>query len=122
MFRRIQNESLKKECILVRIRGAFLAEKGAPKLNFYREGGGSCPHLPPPKSATGTHNETVKKLTLFSAIINVIIMESRLKSLSIGNVINSSLESLTLSHLHRNNSNSNISQSDWYSRNRRVLA
>ena len=51
MFRRIQNESLKKECIRVRIRGAFLAKKGAPKLNFHREGGDSCPHLPP-KSAT----------------------------------------------------------------------
>ena len=41
----------KKECIWVRIRGAFLAKKGAPKFSFYREGGGgSCPHLPP-KSA-----------------------------------------------------------------------
>ena len=48
MFLRIQKESLKKECIRVRIRGAFLAKKGAPKLNFHREGGGSCPHLPPP--------------------------------------------------------------------------
>ena len=32
MFRSIQNESLKEECIRVRIRGAFLAKKGAPKL------------------------------------------------------------------------------------------
>ena len=48
MFLRIQNESLIKECIWVRIRGAFLAKKGGPKLNFHREGGGgSCPHLPP---------------------------------------------------------------------------
>ena len=39
MFLCIQNESLKKECIWVRIRGAFLAKKGAPKLNFHREGG-----------------------------------------------------------------------------------
>ena len=28
--------------------------------------------------STGTHSETVKKLTLFCAIINVIMMESRL--------------------------------------------
>ena len=46
-FPRIQNETLKKECIWVRIRGAFLAKKGAPKLSFHCEGGGSCPHLPP---------------------------------------------------------------------------
>ena len=56
MFRRIQNESLKKECILVRIRGAFLAEKGAPKLNFYREGG-QLPPSAPPKSATEVTDE-----------------------------------------------------------------
>ena len=52
MFRRIQNESLKKDCIWVRIRGAFLAKKGAPKLNFHREGGAVAPICPPPKSAT----------------------------------------------------------------------
>ena len=52
MFRRIQNESLKKDCIWVRIRGAFLAKKGAPKLNFHREGGAVAP-ICPPKSATG---------------------------------------------------------------------
>ena len=52
MFLRIQNESLKKEGHLGQDRGAFLAKKGASKLNFHREGGGSCPHLPP-KSATG---------------------------------------------------------------------
>ena len=46
MFRRIQNESLRKECIRVRIRGTFLAEKGAPKLNFYREGGQLPPSAP----------------------------------------------------------------------------
>ena len=46
MFRRIQNESLKKECIRVRIRGAFLAKKGAPKLNFHREGGQLPPFAP----------------------------------------------------------------------------
>ena len=51
MFRRIQNESLKKDCIWVRIRGAFLAKKGAPKLNFHREGGAVAP-ICPPKSAT----------------------------------------------------------------------
>ena len=47
MFLRIQNESLKKECIRVRIRGAFLAKKGAPKLNFHREGGAVAPICPP---------------------------------------------------------------------------
>ena len=47
MFRRIQNESLKKDCIWVRIRGAFLAKKGAPKLNFHREGGAVAPLNPP---------------------------------------------------------------------------
>ena len=47
MFRRIQNESLKKDCIWVRIRGAFLAKKGAPKLNFHREGGAVAPICPP---------------------------------------------------------------------------
>ena len=46
MFPCIQNETLKKECILVRIRDAVLAQKRAPKLSFHREGG-SCPHLPP---------------------------------------------------------------------------
>ena len=39
MFPRIQSETMKKEYIWVRIRGAFLAKKGAPKLNFHREGG-----------------------------------------------------------------------------------
>ena len=51
MFPRTQNEKLKKECIWVRIRGAFLAKKGAPKLSFHREGGGAvapiCPLNPP---------------------------------------------------------------------------
>ena len=46
MFRRIQNESLKKDCIWVRIRGAFLAKKGVPKLNFHREGGAVAPICP----------------------------------------------------------------------------
>ena len=46
MFRLIQNESLKKERIRVRIRGAFLAKKGAPKLNFHREGGQLPPSAP----------------------------------------------------------------------------
>ena len=41
MFPRIQNETLKNECIWVRIRGAVLA-KGSPKLGFHYEGG-SCP-------------------------------------------------------------------------------
>ena len=40
VFPRIQNETLKKECIWVRIREAFLAKKGAAKLSFHREGGG----------------------------------------------------------------------------------
>ena len=56
MFRRIQNESLKKECIRVRIRGAFLAKKGAPKLNFHREGG----QLPP----SGPLNPPLVKVAL----------------------------------------------------------
>ena len=33
-FRRIQNESLIKECIWVRIKGAFLAKKGGAKAQF----------------------------------------------------------------------------------------
>ena len=37
MYPRIQNETLKKECIWVRIRGTVLAKKGAPKLIFHRE-------------------------------------------------------------------------------------
>ena len=49
MFPSIQNKTLKKERIWVRIRGTFLVKKGAPNLNFHREGG-NCPHLPP-KSA-----------------------------------------------------------------------
>ena len=58
VFPRIQNETLKKECIWVRIRGAFLAKKGVPKLSFHREGG-QLPPLAPPKSATawGRHPE-----------------------------------------------------------------
>ena len=39
MFPRIQNETLTTECIWVRIRGAVLAKKGAPKLSFHREEG-----------------------------------------------------------------------------------
>ena len=46
MFPRIQNETLKKERIWVRIRGAFLAKKGAPNLNFYHEGGQLPPSAP----------------------------------------------------------------------------
>ena len=46
MFPRIQNETLNKECIRVRIRGALLAKKGAPKLNFHREGGQLPPSAP----------------------------------------------------------------------------
>ena len=53
MLPRIRNETLKKECIWVRIRGAFLAKKGAPKLSFHREGGQSPPFAPlnPPLGA-----------------------------------------------------------------------
>ena len=66
MFRRIQNESLKKECIRVRKRGAFLAKKGAPKLNFHREGGAVAPICPPPKSATASgDNKQYTKLKIF---------------------------------------------------------
>ena len=46
MFLLIQNESLIRECIWVRIRGAFLAKKGGPKLNFHREGGQLPPSAP----------------------------------------------------------------------------
>ena len=53
MFPLIQNETLKKECIWIRIRGAFPAKKAVPKLSFHREGG-KCPHLPP-KSATARY-------------------------------------------------------------------
>ena len=57
MFPRIQNETLKKECIWVRIRGAFLAKKGVSKLSFHREGGGGqLPPFEPPKSATVMHS------------------------------------------------------------------
>ena len=52
MFPHIQNETLKKECIWIRIRGAVRAKKGAPKLNFHREGGAVAP-ICPLKSATG---------------------------------------------------------------------
>ena len=58
MFPRIQNETLKKECIWVRIRGDVLAKKGAPKLNFYCEEGGCCLHLPP-KSTTASYRVLV---------------------------------------------------------------
>ena len=47
MFPRIQNETLKKERVWVRLRGAFLAKKGAPNLNFHREGGAVAPICPP---------------------------------------------------------------------------
>ena len=47
MFPHIQNETLKKECIWVGIRGAVLAKKGAPKLSFHREGGAVAPICPP---------------------------------------------------------------------------
>ena len=71
----------------------------------------------------GTNNEKVKNLALFSSIINGIITESHgLESQSSGSVFNSSIESKILSHLHRNKSNSQISQSDWYCRNRKVWA
>ena len=43
MFPRIQNETLTKECIWVRITAVALAKMGAPKLSFHREGG----QLPP---------------------------------------------------------------------------
>ena len=43
IFPRIQNETLKNEFIWVRITGAVLAKKGAPKLKSRREGGGQLP-------------------------------------------------------------------------------
>ena len=57
MFPHIQNETLEKECIWVRIRGVLLAIEGAPKLCFHREWGGKYPHLPL-KSATAPSNST----------------------------------------------------------------
>ena len=39
VFPRTQNETLKKECCYVRIRGTFLAKKGAQKLSIQRAGG-----------------------------------------------------------------------------------
>ena len=68
--------------------------------------------------STGTHNETVKNLALIAAIINGIMMKSRLR-ISIpwvGLQFFNRIE--ILSDLHRNNSNSQISQCDCYSRNR----
>ena len=62
----------------------------------------------------GTHNETMKNLALFSSIINGIMKYHALESPSRGSVFNASIESKILSHLHLNNNNSQISQSDWY--------
>ena len=62
----------------------------------------------------GTHNEKVKNLALFTSIINGIVMESRLR-------ISIPWERFQLfnriENLHRNNSNPQISQSNWYRRN-----
>ena len=69
--------------------------------------------------STGTHNETVKKLALFSAIIIGIVMESRagisipLECFQFFNRIENS---------NCNNSNSQISQSDRYYGNRGIGA
>ena len=52
VFPRIQNETLKKECIWVRIRGAFPAKKGAPKLSLHHEGGRQLPPFAPTTSTT----------------------------------------------------------------------
>ena len=46
MFPRIQNETLKKEGIWVRIKGAVLAKEGAPKLSVHREGWQLPPFAP----------------------------------------------------------------------------
>ena len=45
MFLRLRNKLLKKECIWVRKRGAFLAKQGVPELNFHHEGGGAVAHI-----------------------------------------------------------------------------
>ena len=71
MFRRIQNESLTKECIRVRIRGAFLAKKGAPKLNFHREGGAVAP-ICPPKSATDLVSIMPPKIFTLFSVLNLL--------------------------------------------------
>ena len=64
---------------------------------------------------------TVKKLTLFSAVIDVIMIELRLLILNpmgMFSILQSNREFYHICHI--NNSNSQISQSDWYSRNLRV--
>ena len=70
----------------------------------------------------GTHNETVKDLALFLQSSMELRKNHGFESPSCGNVFNSSIESKILSHLHLNNSNSQISQSDWYWRNCEVWA
>ena len=70
----------------------------------------------------GTHNETVKNLALFSSIINGMMKELRLRISIPWECFQFSIESKILSHFHLNNSNSQISQSDWYWRNCEVWA
>ena len=77
-----------------------------------------------PCSTTETHNETVKELALFFAIINGIMMELRLRIPIPWEWFSILQLNRKCYHIYtyRNNSNLQISQSDWYSRNRRVCA
>ena len=62
--------------------------------------------------STGTHIETVKKLALFSAIINGSIMESRLRILHPVEMLSVIQSHRKFYHIYRNSGNSQISQSD----------
>ena len=70
----------------------------------------------------GTRNETAKNWALFSSVINGIMIESRLRISIPWECFQFFNQLKILSHLHRNNSNSQISQSDWYVRNCKVWA
>ena len=72
-----------------------------------------------------THNKTMKKLALFC---NCQLNYDRITALNLNPVgvysilQSNQIKSGILSHLHRNSNNSQISQSDWYRRNREVWA
>ena len=66
--------------------------------------------------STGTHTEMVKKLTLISIIINGIMMESRLRISNNVRILSVLQSNQKFYHICRNHSNSQISQSDRYSR------
>ena len=68
--------------------------------------------------STGTHNGTVKILTLLSVIINGMMMESWLR---ISNPMGMLSVLQSFYHICRNHSNLRILQSDWYSRKLKKL-